>query len=141
MRSLPVFVYGTLRAGQGNYARLLAGHTVAEFPARADGLVLYGGGVPFAAERDGARVVGELMLVDQDVYPRVLAELDRLEGYREHAPQRSLYLRVARRVHYRRGERWAARLAWLYLGAPRVLDGFADHHLVPGGDWVASHAA
>ena len=38
-RQYPVFVYGTLRHGQGNYRRLLEGRTVRELPCIAKGTV------------------------------------------------------------------------------------------------------
>lgn len=45
---LPVFAYGTLRPGEGNYAWALAGKTTAEVPATVVGMVLLDGpGFPF----------------------------------------------------------------------------------------------
>jgi hypothetical protein len=52
---LPIFVYGTLRTGQGNWARLLRGTTVSETPAVARDHALYADGIAFAHERPGAK--------------------------------------------------------------------------------------
>ena len=55
----PVFVYGTLRAGQGNYWGILAGATLQERLATLEGYTLLDSGVPFAVKREGRIVVGE----------------------------------------------------------------------------------
>jgi gamma-glutamylcyclotransferase (GGCT)/AIG2-like uncharacterized protein YtfP len=52
---LPIFVYGTLRTGQSNWARLLRGTTVSETPAVALDHALYANGIAFAHERPGAK--------------------------------------------------------------------------------------
>ena len=66
-REHSVFVYGTLRPGQGNYRRLLAGRTVREVPASAKGLALYGNGFPYAVPQQGARVIGDLITITKGV--------------------------------------------------------------------------
>ncbi|ATM24736.1 AIG2 family protein (plasmid) [Streptomyces alboflavus] len=78
----PVFVYGTLRAGQGNYQHILRGNTVQERPAHLMDHTLFGRGIPFAFARKGSRVVGEVMDVHTELWPVVLRRLDALEGYR-----------------------------------------------------------
>lgn len=142
MKKLPVFVYGTLRHGHGNYGRFLEGRTEKEFPARADDLVLYGYGIPFAAERSGGEVVGELMIVGDEHYDQVLRGLDRLEGFRPDRPDDSMYLRVQReiRVSIDGGNTWESRTAWLYLANESIVSEFSDTDLIPDGDWARNAA-
>ena len=75
-RQHSVFVYGTLRPGQGNYRRLLAGRIVRESPATAKGLALYGTGFPYAVPQPRARIVGDLITIEPALYREVLAELE-----------------------------------------------------------------
>lgn len=99
----PFFVYGTLKRGQSNYARLLAGQTVSEIRAWLPNTALYTAGpYPFLVEAvdlvpPGATVFGELMTVAVDQYQQTLALLDELEDF---VPGRvgNLYERVIRTV-------------------------------------------
>lgn len=134
----PIFAYGTLRHGERNYLRLLCGYTVSEFPAEVDHMRLYAlGGFPVmvdAASEEGVTVKGEVMVLHPAHYPRLLEELDRLEGYNPNAsPSDSgLYQRVRRRVRLGgAAEAWA----WLYLGNPEVLAQH-QHTEIPHGDWL-----
>jgi gamma-glutamylcyclotransferase (GGCT)/AIG2-like uncharacterized protein YtfP len=134
----PIFAYGTLRHGERNYMRLLCGYTVSEFAAEIANMRLYSlGAFPVmvdAAPEDGVTVKGEVMVLHPAHYPRVLAELDRLEGYNPNAAQseRGLYRRVRRRVQLGGGaEAWA----WLYIGDPEVLAMY-PHTEIPHGDWL-----
>ncbi len=136
----PIFAYGTLRHGERNYMRLLCGYTVSEFAAEVDNMHLYSlGAFPVlldAAPDEGVAVKGEVMVLHPAYYPRLLAELDRLEGYNPNADQASgemgLYQRVRRRVRLSGGaEAWA----WLYVGNPSVLAAH-PHTEIPHGDWL-----
>jgi gamma-glutamylcyclotransferase (GGCT)/AIG2-like uncharacterized protein YtfP len=135
----PIFAYGTLRHGQRNYMRLLCGYTVSEFAAEVDHMRLYSLGafpVMVDAPEDGVTVKGEVMVIHPAHYPRLLAELDRLEGYNPNATQLEsalgLYRRVRRRVRLSGGaEAWA----WLYVGNPEVLAAH-PHTEIPHGDWL-----
>jgi gamma-glutamylcyclotransferase (GGCT)/AIG2-like uncharacterized protein YtfP len=141
MRHLPVFVYGTLRRGQGNFG-LLARATVAEFDAVALDHVLYAVGLPYAADRPGSTVTGELMVIDRAIYETALARLDRLEGFRSDTPERSHYVRVPRPVRYQDAAgRRRRRLAWIYHGGSEVLARLTEADVLPGGDWLAARAA
>lgn len=140
---LPVFVYGTLRRGCGNYEALLEGNTSAELPARAEGLVLYGArfAFPYAAAREGGVVVGELMVIDRQRYDEVLQHLDMLEGYRQERPASSHYVRVTRTVRCEVDGQWVSRPAYLYLAGNRAISRFGEGDLIPSGDWVNRYAA
>src|ERR1700694_5428983 len=132
MSGYPFFVYGTLRRGQGNYRRLLAGRTTAEISATLPGHALYGQGLPYAVGAEAsAAVVGDLMFVDAERYDEVLADLDRLEGYR---PGRSsFYVRQAVTVRKEGGEE----TAWVYLAGPETARRLNDVERIDGGDWLA----
>ena len=104
-----VFVYGTLKRGQGNH-RLLDNRSefVAdarignEFTAYSKGI-----GYPFMAESPGAGCAGEVYRVNDDV----LANLDRLEGHPRY------YERKVRPVVCGDGTEV---LAWVYLMGTEV---------------------
>jgi gamma-glutamylcyclotransferase (GGCT)/AIG2-like uncharacterized protein YtfP len=145
-QQLPVFVYGTLRAGQGNYARFLVGKTVRELPAILANHTLYVvAGLPCVAETLGAvqsrDVIGEMMYLRPDLYEGVLADLDRLEGYRLGDPS-SHYVRVQRPVGYRdAGDHPQPIDAWVYLAGAPIRALLTDAYQVQSGDWVAYQGA
>lgn len=134
MDQRPLFVYGTLRPGQGNHG-LLAGRTVQEEPARAPGVALYGWGLPYAVPFPGASTVGTLVTITPDLYWDVLIDLDRLEGYRPDRPDRSHYLRRPRTVLTTAG---ATHTAWVYLAGPSFNP--AGMRRIPSGDWLFASA-
>lgn len=80
-----VFVYGTLRPGNGN-DRLWRGRDKSHRNATVDGFTVYdGGGFPYALETEtNAPAVGTLIEFSKSNWPDVLASLDRLEGYPDH---------------------------------------------------------
>ncbi|MFF4344732.1 gamma-glutamylcyclotransferase family protein [Kitasatospora sp. NPDC001540] len=138
-RQLPVFVYGTLRSGQGNYRGILAGHTTSERPALLRGYKLLNSGVPFAVPGEGLQVIGEAMDVRTSEWDEVLYRLDCLEGYtgRDHD---SLYVRAVRQVELADGGEIDA---YVYLASQSTLRGhwLTNAPEVPGGDWLAADAA
>ena len=138
MTNLPFFVYGTLRPGQGNY-RLLAGQTVAEFPATLPGHALYGPGLPYVtAGEEDSTVVGALIFVAPERYAEVLARLDCLEGYRPGRPH-CHYERVVRTVRYLDADgAEATTLAWVYLAGPAARERLRGTERIAGGDWLAA---
>ena len=137
MLAYPFFVYGTLRRGQGNYRRLLAGRTTVEAPASLPGHALYGQGLPFVVEAEASvAVVGDLMWVAPDAYGEVLADLDRLEGYRP--GKRSFYVRTAVTVRHGDGVEVTA---WVYLAGPETARRLSDDDRIAGGDWLADDVA
>jgi gamma-glutamylcyclotransferase (GGCT)/AIG2-like uncharacterized protein YtfP len=135
---LPVFVYGTLRSGQGNYRHLLAGRTERERPAILHGYKLLGAGVPFAVPGEDRQVVGEVMDVQPELWPVVLGQLDRLEGYTGRDAD-SLYVRAVRTVVLCGGGEVEA---YVYLASESTCDGWLSNAPeVPCGDWVRADAA
>lgn len=94
-----VFVYGTLLAGQCNAHRALGARRV---PAYARGTIYdTGWGYPAFVRKGRTRVMGELLLVDDEGFK----SMDRLEGYP------SLYRREEIMVMTGAGRR----KAWVYI--------------------------
>lgn len=136
--NLPFFVYGTLKRGEPNYARHLAGHTARETPATLPAAALYTAGpYPFLVltpdlVAPGEIVHGTLMTIRSDVYTAVVAYLDDLEGYRPDA-EHNLYERVIVHVETATGPQ----TAYVYIaGAATERDIRAGslRHIV-GGNW------
>jgi gamma-glutamylcyclotransferase (GGCT)/AIG2-like uncharacterized protein YtfP len=133
MERYKVFVYGTLRPGQSNYRWLLAGHTDQEQPATAPGIALFGASIPYAIPSPGARAVGSLITITPACYDDVLTDLDRLEGYRPHRPDRSHYVRVTRTVIAADA---TPHTAWIYLAGPNAIH--PRMRRIPGDDWLVN---
>lgn len=136
---LPIFVYGTLRHGQINYRRFLAGKTEREEPAVLPGHVLHTEIYPYVFDTDdGSRVYGELMFPLADGYDDLLARLDELEGYRA-GDASSAYLRVTRRVEYTGadGETLTA-TAWVYHAGTDIRTAATEATRVKSGDWLSN---
>ena len=131
----PVFVYGTLRTGQSNWERLLAGRTQRVVTGRLPGVVLLDcGPYPAAVERPGAgAAIGEVVWIPPTAWPEVLAALDHLEGY-DPADADRLYERVVRPVQTADGPVDC----WVYLAGRRL--SASARPVVTGGDWVAAQA-
>jgi gamma-glutamylcyclotransferase (GGCT)/AIG2-like uncharacterized protein YtfP len=131
-RRRPLFVYGTLRPGQPNWERLLAGRSERVLSGRLPGVVLLDcGHYPAAVERAGAGgAAGEVVSIPSTAWSAVLAALDHLEGYDPDEGHR-LFERVVRAVQTADGPLDC----WVYL-AGRMLANSA-RPVVAGGDWVA----
>ncbi|MFF5265367.1 gamma-glutamylcyclotransferase [Actinomadura viridis] len=131
---LPVFVYGTLRRGEGNH-RLLVPHAVAIHPAELTGHRLYSQGLPYVASGDAAdAVVGEIVRLNPQTYDIAMKQLDGLEGV-----DHGMYRREALPVRFRCdcAPQQMTSLAWVYLGGNGFFD-YSPHLVVPGGDWVSA---
>lgn len=129
---LPVFVYGTLRHGQHNYKRYLFDRTAAELPAIILGELyeVRGGGFPCMV--DGRNLVfGELMAIQPERYEATVRDLDRLEGYSEDEPERSMYHRRRSEVRLEDG---SIVEAWAYYWNPRYASDMIGPR-IKGGDW------
>src|SRR5437879_3659530 len=137
MTHLPIFVYGTLRHGQSNYHRLLAGKTAREQSAVLPDHALHTDIFPYVFDTsDGSSVYGELMFPLPHIYDEVLARLDELEDYREGDPS-SMYLRVKRPVQYTGadGEPLTTN-AWVYHAGPDSRREATEQNRIHSGDWL-----
>lgn len=117
---LPLFVYGSLRAGFGNYYNYLSKKTEKELPATLKWANLHSlGSIPGIVRGEGT-VIGELMYPTDDVYYNVLQCIDHLEG------NGTLYLRTRVVVTLEDGTTcWAWAYYWMseLRGCPRVYSG------------------
>ncbi len=116
-----VFVYGTLRTGQANHGRLLAGRPMA--PAVLGGHELRLGAWPWVRQAEGASVVGEVVEVDR----AKLAELDALEDVAG-----GWYRRERATVRLGDG---AELEVWTYVAGSVARP---EDRPVAGGDWLAA---
>jgi gamma-glutamylcyclotransferase (GGCT)/AIG2-like uncharacterized protein YtfP len=130
-----VFVYGTLRPGQPNWERLLAGRAERVVAGRLGGVVLLDcGHYPAAVERPGAGgAVGEVVWIRPADWSAALAALDHLEEYDPADPQR-LFDRVVRPVETADGPVDC----WVYLAGRMLAE--SARPVVADGDW-ATHCA
>lgn len=112
VEKIPVFVYGTLRPGEKNYPHYLAGRTVSEMPATAEGQLYFvaDGGYPYVAPGPGT-VSGELIHLDPRHYEQTLQAIDELEEYDPGDETNSIYLRRRTSVTLPDGRYTAA---WIY---------------------------
>jgi gamma-glutamylcyclotransferase (GGCT)/AIG2-like uncharacterized protein YtfP len=124
-----VFVYGTLKRGEGNH-HLLAGAVSIE-DATTSGRLFDLGYFPAMTLDRGGLVHGELAIFSD--LETALPRLDRLEGFVAAAPETSHYLRVAVPVHTV-GKR--VRRAWTYVYSPARLDRAPFAEPLPGGLWA-----
>jgi gamma-glutamylcyclotransferase (GGCT)/AIG2-like uncharacterized protein YtfP len=114
-RSLPLFVYGTLRRGEVNHTPFLGGRFTAVLPARLEDHVRCVGSHGYFVVRPQAhaQVEGELFFLDPAEDRTTLEACDRLEEIPPGELQGAWYARRIVTV-------WAAgttHQAWIYLDA------------------------
>lgn len=124
----PVFVYGTLRKGEGNH-RIIQPYIDSMLPAALSDANLYDlGAFPAVSDGDGY-VIGELYGLKnygRDNYAEGIQELDWLEGVGS-----GLYKRELRTVIDNRGGVWRA---WVYLAGQTIR--LAEKKRIASGDWL-----
>ncbi len=138
---LPLFVYGTLKPGESNYARFLAGQTSAEHPAQISGAELYTEGVyPYLVITPGlvrptAQVYGMLITLRPEVYGTALTRVDGLEDYIAGNPN-NWYERIKHPVQIDNRKV----MAWVYIAGPRTLAAIQAGRFrkIPGEAWSQS---
>jgi len=105
-----VFVYGTLKPGEGNYPRYCEGKVLDSTPAYTDGH-LYALNVGYPAMTLGDTQVSGVLLTFSD--ETILSDLDELEDYDPTRPaSENLYQRESIRVYTPSGESLGT--AWGY---------------------------
>jgi predicted DNA-binding transcriptional regulator YafY/gamma-glutamylcyclotransferase (GGCT)/AIG2-like uncharacterized protein YtfP len=126
---IPLFVYGSLRAGGAN-AHLLSPYVLTVEPARLDGMQLYQVDPCYPGMVPGnGSVVGELVTIAPDWAEEAFRVLDALEEYFGPGDPRNAYDRRLVEVLDGRG---ALRQAWVYIWLGAV-EGCSP---VPDGDWI-----
>lgn len=128
IEKLPVFVYGTLRNGLGNYEWCLRGRTTKEIQGTIKGVMYSAGGFPAVVPGD-ERVVGELMYIPDDIYKATMIDLDGLEGYDPNSPATNMYERVVTEVTLENGEKVKAYTYHWSMGE------WGIHTHLAHGDW------
>jgi len=136
--NVSLFVYGTLKPGEMNYADYLAGRTLYEQPAWVVGAVLYTAGpFPYLVLGNGLAqpteyVYGMLLTICPEVYMATLQALDDLEGYQPGAAG-NLYERITHTVQ----TAGAQVAAWMYVAGLQPLTAIraGQFHKIPGGNW------
>lgn len=142
----PVFVYGTLRPGQGNHT-LMARAVDTYLPAQMYGVGIYGAhrGFPYASEHEDpeAFAVGEVVWLDENPLGRQAREnLDALEGFSSDSPSSSHYERVLRTVRATQPDGTVAEVqAWTYLARGWSRSQLQESDRIVDGDWVAAKNA
>lgn len=140
-RHLPVVVYGTLRPGQSNYDRILAGRTLSERPVVIPGYRMYSNfHYPFIVPHADAQsyIIGDLVTVPEKLWEQTIWDLDFLEGYQGfEADTRNLYDRVV--VKVKEDNRMFD--AYLYVANASMHEEILfDMPLIPTGDWIVYSA-
>ena len=126
-----VFVYGTLRKGEGNNLLLKDADFLGETSVSGFQLVGKGASFPYVVPASDNDVVhGELYGVDYDE----LKHLDYLEGFTEEGYWFNHYERVDIRVNIPRLEHTPV---WIYVVSPRTYEGGVNKmEVIESGDWL-----
>lgn len=136
---MPVFVYGTLRSGLGNYRNVLDGNTVREVPATMfDATMFDAGGCPFVSLTGTGTVVGEVMYLNPATAEATMKRLDRLESYRGPGHPGNMYDRVSVEVELADG---TYVVAYTYVTGSAATHWTADMPVIASGDWKNRRAA
>lgn len=127
----PIFVYGTLRRGGKNHG-LLRHRTLHEQPAFVERMRLFSlGAFPMMIHGDGV-VHGQLVTLQPFLYQEILADLDRLEGYRPDDHDKSLYRRELLPAYV--DNQHEPMMAWAYVGQAALIN--PRHPRIESGDWL-----
>lgn len=124
---LPVFVFGTLRPGQGN-DRTYEGVAWAEHDGTArlaDHRLVSNGAFPYCIPAPGETTTGCLIVTDEKHWPHAREAMDALEGVPVHYDRVRCVVEVD---GYRQVD------AWYYV--PTDWEGYAHLTPVPGNDWA-----
>jgi gamma-glutamylcyclotransferase (GGCT)/AIG2-like uncharacterized protein YtfP len=137
----PVFVYGTLRQGQGNSA--LFGRDYYQIaPAAVAGVGVYGAqrSFPYAKENSNAAAFGDIFWIDEtEAGAEVRSSLDSLEGFDSDYPSHSHYKRVLREASYVDYDgKQKTTPVWMYLASGRYSAQLREEELISDGDWVTA---
>jgi len=138
----PVFVYGTLRQGQGN-SILMDSAREETVVARMHGVSMYTKhwGFPYAKEDSdlGSSITGEIVwLSDSREGDEARTALDYLEGFNSDFPSSSHYERVEREVVFApsKGAALKKTKVWVYFARGSAARSLTESDRLESGDWV-----
>lgn len=137
----PVFVYGTLRPGQGNHGMMEPAVT-SYSQGTVSGVGIYGAhqGFPYASEHEDstAQVVGDLVYLSEDnAGYTARRSMDYLEGFRAERPSSSHYERVLKNVTVVNPSGKEENVkAWMYLARGPSRAQLVETDRIIDGDWV-----
>lgn len=132
---IKVFVYGSLRTGEGN------NDVIAPYIESVEKITLEGFGmwslkafpVIFPVSDETATIVGELITLKESTYEEAIASLDQLEGFTSQDQDRNLYnrYRSSTEVNGNREE------FYIYIGGTRLAENTdaGQYPFVRNGDW------
>jgi gamma-glutamylcyclotransferase (GGCT)/AIG2-like uncharacterized protein YtfP len=130
LNPIKVFVYGTLKPGESNYARYCVGKVVEEKRAIAFGQ-LYHLSLGYPAITPGESKVQGFLLTFADPY--ILRYLDELEDYEQNRrPEENEYNRQQIEIYDLEGR--SLGLAWVYLMTSEQVQRL-NGVLIPSGWW------
>lgn len=139
----PVFVYGTLRAGEGNHIVISGEGAINEIvEAKMNGLAIYDslkGAFPYSAEADESSiVVGDLVWLNDDESGKFTRhDLDRLESFNPDRPSQCHYQRVLKEVKFLEDEEGnhESAMAWVYVASGHSLENIQQEDKIASGNW------
>lgn len=138
----PVFVYGTLRRGQGNFP-IFGGHYYDVEGGEVSGISIYGAerAFPYAKENEensNAFVKGDIIWVDQTSFgAEVRYSLDSLEGFSSDFPSDSHYERKLKVATFKdQSGNQVEQLVWIYVASGRYRNQLSKQDIIENGDWV-----
>lgn len=136
--TLPVLVYGTLRRHGGANSRLLTGRATYGETIRVEGYrLLSNGHFPYAIPTPGSEITVEVVHLSQERRGETIGRLDALEGYREDAPEGSLYTREIVSWNASDG---MLRSGFMYVPSASTIERIMRDDLteIPSGDWLSA---
>lgn len=137
----PVFVYGTLRSGQGNFG-IFGDNYYDMSQGEIEGLALYGAERPFPYAKEASnglgKAFGDILWIDETPAGRqVRYSLDSLEGFDSNFPSDSHYERKLKMVKFKNYKNEIEeRPAWVYVASGSYKTQLREQERIESGDWV-----
>jgi len=140
-QALPIFVFGTLRPGQGNFRTAQSGKAIEDIrPAKIFGVAMISGpesSFPRSIVKDDNEysMIGDLIYLKKSRGgDETRKNMDQLESFRIKHPSNSLYNRVARDVEILKDDGTIQTVkAWIYV-SNRVNE-LDEKNTIKNGDW------